>query len=186
MDALRPAAKTEKESCCRRSSRQPEHDGYEADADMVRKFCSAPEKEGKHLEADIAPYDNSTSAKCSSCGLRAKTGTYYLRTYVKSPKEQEVQILAGGDEDFEVWLNGNKIRDGYGWKYSQDDRKLFEKVTYTRLKAGINTLMYVLRTRSRHRHALRFGKADGFGEQPEGVECVAKLGEGEQPLRSNR
>jgi hypothetical protein len=162
----------------------PDRDCYEADPEMVRKLCVAPEKEGKHLEADLAPYDNlNVGEMLVGPDFVPRTGTHYLRTYVKSPKDQDVQILAGGDEDFEIWLNGNKIRDGYGWKYSQDDRKLFEKVTYTKLKAGINTLVYVIPNTDRVIDTrLRFGKPDGSGEQPEGVECVAKLGEGEQPL----
>jgi hypothetical protein len=163
---------------------KPAGDQFEADADTVRKLCAAPEKDGKYLDAELAPYDNlNVGSLLVGPDFAAKPGTYYLSTFVKSPKEQEVQILAGGDEDFEIWLNGNKIRDGYGWKYSEDDGKLFEKVTYATLKAGINTLMYVIpNTDRRVDTRLRFGKPDGSGEQPEGVECVAKLGKDEQPL----
>ncbi len=101
-------------------------------------------------------------------------GSYYLRTYVESAEEKEVRLMSGGDERFQIWLNGNMVRDGWGWNYSEDDGKLFEKVTYTTLKKGVNTLVLVLpNTDDKAEFRVRFCKTDGTGEQPEGVTAYA-------------
>jgi len=158
--------------------------GPTAEPRDVRALCTAPAEDGRYLDADLGTYDHfNVGDMLVGPDFPAKPGTYYLRTFVESPQAQDVQILAGGDEDFEIWLNGRKIRDGYGWKYSKDDGKLFEKVTYATLAEGANTLVFVLPNTDRvAEFRLRFGRSDGSGEQPEGVEAWAKLPDGEQPL----
>jgi hypothetical protein len=98
------------------------------------------------------------------------SGTYYFRTYVESEENKEVRLWAAADERFKLWLNGVMIRDGWGWNYSEDDGKLFEKVTYATLEKGVNTLVLEL-PNDNHlvEFRVRFCDFDGSGRQPDGV-----------------
>ncbi|MEW6249978.1 MAG: hypothetical protein AB1716_04975 [Planctomycetota bacterium] len=162
----------------------------EATADLPRTLSVAPvagrdagPTEGRLVEMEMGKFTHFNVYDAMGGGeAPPPQGTYYLRTYVASEKPQEVHIYAGGDEAFQVWLNGVKVRDGYGWNYSNDDRKLFEQVTYASLEQGVNTLVFVLPNTDRVTEMrLRLGKPDGSGELPEGVRIFAQQ-EKEAPL----
>jgi hypothetical protein len=71
------------------------------------------------------------------------------------------------------------VRDGAGWNYSEDDGRLFEKVTYAELEAGLNTLVLELpSTAPPVEFRVRFCDTDGTGRPPRGVSAV--------PLRGDR
>ena len=101
-------------------------------------------------------------------------GTYYFRCFVASDKKQDVRLWAGADERFQLWLNGAMIRDGWGTLRSGDQGRLIEKVTYTTLEAGMNTLVLALpnvdeKSKDVVEFRVRFCRTDGSGEMPEGV-----------------
>ena len=101
-------------------------------------------------------------------------GTYYFRTYVESAEKKEARLWAGADERFQLWLNGVQVRDGWGWNYSADDGKLFEKLTYVTLEKGLNTLVLVLPNGNNVvEFRVRFCDPDGSGRQPNGVTATA-------------
>jgi len=155
-----------------------------AGGDLAREVSVAPASEGKLLEMEMDKYTQFDVRKVPVEGPKFVTysATYYFRTYVESATRQEVRLWAGADERFQLWLNGVMVRDGWGWNYSNDDGKLFEKVTYTTLEKGINTLVLVLPNRGdRIEFRVRFCKTDGSGEQPEGVRAFPTLDQ-RQPL----
>jgi hypothetical protein len=103
-----------------------------------------------------------------------KKGTYYFRSFISSLSNQEVRLWAAADERFQVWLNGVMVRDGWGTLRSTDNGRLIEKVTYTSLDAGLNTLVLELpnvdeKSKDIVEFRVRFCKPDGSGELPEGV-----------------
>jgi len=154
-----------------------------ADAGLAREMSSVPASKGKLIEMEMETY---THFNLENVSAKEKPpiaeGTYYFRTYVESAATQEVRLWAAADEQFQLWLNGVMVRDGWGWNYSRDDGKLFEKVTYTTLDKGINTLVLVLpNSDEKVEFRARFCKTDGSGEQPEGVRALATLEEG-RPL----
>jgi len=154
------------------------------DANKAREV-SAPETCGLPVHANLGKYDNFNIAKVEPAGETAgwtkpeiAEGTYYFRTYVASQTAQEVRLWAGADERFQLWLNGVMVRDGWGTLRSNDRRRLIEKVTYTTLEAGVNTLVLVLpnvdeKSKNRVEFRVRVCKTDGSGRLPVGVTCPA-------------
>ena len=147
----------------------------------ARELTTAPDSAGKFIEMHMGKYThlNLLSARASSedapeIGL----GTYYFRTFVQSDQEKEVRLWAAADERFQLWLNGVMVRDGWGWNYSEDDGKLFEKVTYVTLERGVNTLVLVLpNERFPVEFRVRFCDTDGSGRPPDGVTAFPLLGD---------
>jgi len=156
---------------------------------LAREISTTPESKGNRLTMKMEKYTHFDISKAEAQEAPViAAGTYYFRTYVASDKTQEVRLWAAADERFQIWLNGVMIRDGWGWNYSEDDGKLFEKVTYATLEAGVNTLVLVVPNGQRVKEdendepagkepidlvefRVRFCKTDGSGEQPEGVRC---------------
>lgn len=111
------------------------------------------------------------------------SGVYVFRTYAVSDRAQEVRLWAGADERFQLWLNGVMIRDGTGTLKCSDGETLVEKVTYTELKAGANTLALVLpNTDDQVRFRVRVCRAEGSGRLPEGIAVAAVPLDGAIPL----
>ncbi len=169
------------------------------DEGLAREISTTPDSKGNLLTMTMEKYTqfDITEAEAAEKPVIAE-GTYYFRTYVASDKEQEVRLWAAADDRFQLWLNGVMIRDGWGWNYSDDDGKLFEKVTYATLEAGVNTLVLVVPNREVPKgrpgtwptskdlveFRVRFCKTDGSGQQPEGVTCpVAGVAGNIVPLR---
>jgi len=152
---------------------------------LAREITTTPDDKGNVLRMKMEKYTQFDISKADAAEKPViAEGTYYFRTYVASDKKQEVRLWAAADERFQLWLNGVMIRDGWGWNYSRDDGKLFEKVTYATLEQGVNTLVLVLPNGQRQRDdddpsgtdpkntvefRLRFCKTDASGQQPEGV-----------------
>jgi len=127
------------------------------------RLATMPMDKDTHFSLETARAPNGES-------LEIVEGTYYFRTFVAAEKEQEVRIWAAGDERFQLWLNGVLVRDGWGWNYSEDDGRLFEKVTYTTLEQGVNTLVLVLpSTTPPVEFRVRFCDTDGSGRPPQGI-----------------
>ncbi len=138
---------------------------------------------GLPVRVKLGTYDHFNLGKAEPAGESAgwtkpeiAQGTYYFRTYVASQTKQEVRLWAGADERFQLWLNGVMVRDGWGKLRSTDKRQLVEKVTYTTLEAGVNTLVLVLpnvdeKSKKQVQFRVRFCGTDGSGELPEGVQC---------------
>jgi hypothetical protein len=149
--------------------------------EQARELTTAPDSAGKLIEMPIGKYThfNLLGARASSedapeIGL----GTYYFRTYVAADEDKEVRLWAAADERFQLWLNGVMIRDGWGWNYSEDDGKLFEKVTYATLARGVNTLILVLpNEKFPVEFRVRFCDTDGSGRPPAGVTTFPLLGD---------
>jgi len=146
----------------------------------ARELTTMPDSEGMLLEMPMDKYThfNLTAARPSSEeGPDIDFGTYYFRTYVEADEEKEVRLWAAADERFQLWLNGVMIRDGWGWNYSEDDGKLFEKVTYTTLGQGVNTLVLMLpNERFPIEFRVRFCDTDGSGRPSKGVTTFPFLG----------
>jgi hypothetical protein len=153
---------------------------------QARELTTAPASQGQMVEKPMDRYThfNLVFARPSSEeGVTVGAGTYYFRTYVESAEKKEVRLWAAADERFQLWLNGVMIRDGWGWNYSEDDGKLFEKVTYATLEKGFNTLLLVLpNTNHVVEFRARFCDTDGSGRQPEGVTATTALPDGQTPL----
>lgn len=151
--------------------------------DRARELTTAPAEDGLLVEMPMDTYThfNLAAARPSSEeGPEIGPGTYYFRTYVTSETKQEVRLWAAADERFQLWLNGVMIRDGWGWNYSQDDGRLFEKVTYATLERGANTLVLMLpNTKAPVEFRVRFCATDGTGRPPQGVATMALLESGE-------
>jgi hypothetical protein len=147
----------------------------------ARELTTAPDSAGMLLEMPMAKYThfNLVAARPSSEeGPDIDFGTYYFRTYAESDKEKEVRLWAAADERFQLWLNGVMVRDGWGWNYSEDDGKLFEKVTYVTLERGVNTLILVLpNEKFPIEFRVRFCRTDGSGRYPTGVRTFPLLGD---------
>ncbi len=147
----------------------------------ARELTTAPDSAGKFIEMEMEKYThfNLLGARASSedapeIGL----GTYYFRTFVEADAEKEVRLWAAADERFQLWLNGVIARDGWGWNYSEDDGKLFEKVAYVTLERGVNTLVLVLpNEKFPVEFRVRFCDTDGSGRPPEGVTAFPLLGD---------
>lgn len=154
--------------------------------DRARELSAAPATDGKIIEQRMEKYTHFNLAEARPASGEKPAigpGTYYFRTYVKSAERQEVRLWAGGDERFQVWLNGVMIRDGWGWNYSDDDGRLFEKATYPTLEAGVNTLVLVLpNTNELVEFRVRFCDTAGAGYQPKGVAASATLSKKETPV----
>ena len=150
------------------------------EADKGRAF-SGLETHGMLMKMKLGTYDHFNIEKAEPAGVTGageqaeiSEGTYYFRTFVGSMTKQEVRLWAGADERFQVWLNGVMVRDGWGTLRSRDQRRLVEKVTYTTLESGMNTLVLVLpnvdeKAKNVVEFRVRFCKTDGSGELPEGV-----------------
>ncbi len=153
---------------------------------QARELTTAPATQGQIMEMPMDRYTHLNLALArpsSEEGVTVGAGTYYFRTYVESKEKKEVRLWAAADERFQIWLNGVMIRDGWGWNYSEDDGKLFEKVTYATLEQGFNTLLLVLpNTNHITEFRVRFCDTDGTGRQPEGVTATTALPEGQQPV----
>jgi hypothetical protein len=151
----------------------------------ARALTTAPDSEGKFLEMPMDKYTqfNLSSARASSEDApEMGRGTYYFRTYVQADERKEVRLWAAADERFQLWLNGIMIRDGWGWNYSEDDGKLFEKVTYATLEQGVNTLVLVLpNEKFPVEFRVRLCDTDGSGRSPAGVTTFPRLRE-RQPV----
>lgn len=143
------------------------------EAGRARELTTAPDADGLLVEMPMERYThfNLAAARPSSeSGPVIGPGTYYFRTYVAADVRQEVRLWAAADERFQLWLNGVLIRDGWGWNYSDDDGRLFEKVTYATLEPGVNTLVLVLpNTRPPVEFRVRCCATDGTGRPPRGV-----------------
>jgi hypothetical protein len=153
---------------------------------MAREMTTAPASQGQIMETEMERYTHFNMAHArpsSEEGVDVGAGTYYCRTYVESQEKKEVRLWAAADERFQVWLNGVMVRDGWGWNYSEDDGKLFEKVTYVTLEKGLNTLLLVLpNTDHIAEFRVRFCDVDGTGRQPEGVTTMTELPDGQIPV----
>lgn len=152
---------------------------------MARQVSAASDDEGVRLEQDVdrmGAFDLADAMERAGVEL-THSGVCYVRTHVASAQEQEVRLWAGGDERFELWLNGRRVRDGWGWNYSEDDGQLFEKLTNVTLEKGVNTLVLALpNTDDRAEFRVRFCDVDGTGKPPGGVTTSADLG-GRLPVR---
>ncbi len=149
---------------------------------LAREASTSPASRGKLLKMKLGTYDHFNLGKAEPAGVTGaweqaeiSEGTYYFRALVSSQTEQEVRLWAGADERFQLWLNGVMVRDGWGTLRSHDHGRLLEKVTYTTLEAGVNTLVLVLpntdeKSRDLVEFRVRFCKTDGSGELPEGVQ----------------
>jgi hypothetical protein len=145
---------------------------------------SRADAHGTLLTMKLGTYDQFNLAKAEPAGAtgageqgKVGQGTYFFRTFVSSPTTQEVRLWAGADERFQLWLNGVMVRDGWGTLRSTDHGRLIEKVTYTTLDAGVNTLVLVVpnvdeRSKDLVESRVRFCTPDGSGEQPDGVTCA--------------
>ena len=155
-------------------------------AGRVRELTSAAAPDGRIVELPMEKYSQFNLADAKSSGQEKpaiREGTYYFRTYVKSPEKKEVRLWAAADERFQVWLNGVMIRDGWGWNYSEDDGRLFEKASYPTLEAGINTLVLLLpNTNDKVEFRVRFCDTDGSGRPPAGVVASPTLLKDETPV----
>ena len=153
------------------------------EAGLARAISTTPALKGNLVEMKMDTYTHFNLEGVSAGEKPVITeGTYYFRTYVESDETKEVRLWAAADERFQVWLNGVMVRDGWGWNYSEDDGKLFEKVTYATLEAGVNTLVLVLpNTNDVIEFRVRFCTTDGSGEQPDGVTAFPTL-DGREPL----
>ena len=150
------------------------------EADKAREI-SGLETQGMLIKTTLGTYDHFDLSKAEPAGETGAwvqpeigKGTYYLRTYVSSLTDQDVRLWAGADEQFQLWLNGVMVRDGWGTLRSRDHGRLVEKVTYTTLEAGVNTLVLVLpnvdeKSKDLVEFRVRFCTPDGSGELPEGV-----------------
>ncbi len=137
----------------------------------AREITTAPASAGRLAEMKMGKYTHFNILDMRGDDNREfGSGTYYFRTYVESRDKREVRLWAAADERFKLWLNGVIIRDGWGWNYSEDDGKLFEKVTYATLEGGVNTLVLEL-PNDNHivEFRVRFCDTDGSGRQPDGV-----------------
>jgi len=149
--------------------------------DKARAF-SSPETTGTLLTMKLGTCDHFNLAKAEPAGVtgaweqgKIGEGTYYFRTQISSQTRQEVRLWAGADERFQLWLNGVMVRDGWGTLRSSDQGRLVEKVTYTTLEAGVNTLVLVLPNLDENskdvvEFRVRVCKPDGSGELPDGVQ----------------
>jgi len=154
--------------------------GPEEKADLGRQ-CSAAKARGTLLKMKLDTYDHFNLSKAEPAGVTGAAerptigpGTYYFRATVSSQTKQDIRLWAGADERFQLWLNGVMVRDGWGTLRSRDKRRLIEKVTYTTLEPGVNTLVLVLpnvdeKSKDLVEFRVRVCKADGSGELPEGV-----------------
>lgn len=150
------------------------------EADKGRAF-SGLETHGMLIKMKLGTYDHFNIEKAEPAGVtgaaekpQVAEGTYYFRTFVGSMTEQDVRLWAGADERFQLWLNGVMVRDGWGTLRSRDKGRLVEKVTYTTLESGMNTLVLVLpnvdeKAKGVVEFRVRFCKPDGSGEEPEGL-----------------
>jgi len=146
----------------------------------AREFSSR-EAHGQLMKMELGTYDHFNIEKAEPAGVtgaaekpQVAEGTYYFRTFVGSKTKQDVRLWAGADERFQLWLNGEMVRDGWGTLRSRDHGRLIEKVTYTTLEAGMNTLVLVLpnvdeKSKKVVEFRVRFCTPDGSGELPEGV-----------------
>lgn len=150
-------------------------------AGRARELSTAPDADGRLVELPMEKYtefDLSSALTPNGERVRIDEGTYYFRTYVASPQRREVRLWAAGDERFALWLNGVLIRDGWGWTRSEDDGRLFEKVTYATLEQGVNTLVLALPNSGPDvAFRVRFCDVDGSGRLPQGLETFARRGE---------
>ena len=147
----------------------------------ARELTAAPDSASVLAEMRMEKYTHfnlATARPSSEAGVEIEPGTYYFRTYVEADEQKEVRLWAAADERFQLWLNGVMIRDGWGWYYSKDDGKLFEKVTYATLEQGVNTLLLVLpNDKPPVEFRVRFCDTDGSGRPPNGVTTFPFLGE---------
>jgi len=146
----------------------------------AREF-SGPKAQGQLVTMELGTYDHFDLAKVGPVGEVSAwaqpeigPGTYYFRATVGSQTKQEVRLWAGADERFQLWLNGEMVRDGWGTLRSRDHGRLVEKVTYTTLEAGVNTLVVVVpnvdeKSKDLVEFRVRFCRPDGSGDLPEGV-----------------
>jgi hypothetical protein len=142
---------------------------------------SQPNVHGTLLKMKLGTYDQFNLAKAEPAGAtgaweqgKVGQGIYFFRTFVSSLTTQDVRLWAGADERFQLWLNGVMVRDGWGTLRSTDQGRLVEKVTYTTLEAGVNTLVLVVpnvdeQSKDLVEFRVRFCKPDGSGQQPDGV-----------------
>lgn len=146
----------------------------------AREFSGRTSVKSTLLKMALEKYDHFNLAKADTFPEKGapkpeiKEGTYYFKAYVSSLTNQEVRLWAAADERFKVWLNGVMVRDGWGTLRSTDNGRLIEKVTYTSLDAGLNTLVLELpnvdeKSKGIVEFRVRFCKPDGSGELPEGV-----------------
>ncbi len=152
--------------------------------DAARSVSLAPASEGKLIERDLDRYGKiSLATKDGATDGEIPGGTLYFRTYVEADQDQEVRLWTGGDERFQVWLNGLMIRDGWGWNYFDDDGALVEKAAYPTLKQGINTLVISLPNKDgKVEFRLRFCGTDGAGQPPAGVRTFPCLSPTQKPV----
>lgn len=152
-------------------------------AGRARALSAAPDDAGRLISMPIERYTHFDLARASAAdGLPAVAGgidapgVYYLRTYIASDAAREVRLWAGADERFRLYLDGEPIRDGWGWNYSEDDGRLTEKVTYLDLERGVSTLLLELpSTAAPVEFRVRLCDTDGSGRPPPGVSTFATL-----------
>jgi len=155
------------------------------EAGRARELSGQSAINGHQMHMKLGRYDQFDLSKATVVASDAEgadgptvgSGVYYFRTHVASLTRQDVRLWAGADEHFELWLNGVKVRDGWGTLRSQDRGRLLEKVTYTTLEAGVNTLVCVVPNLDAESADLvefrvRVCKTDGSGELPDGVQCA--------------
>ena len=147
----------------------------------ARELTTAPDADGRFIEMPMEKYTqfNLAAARLTD-GRRPQIadGTYYFRTYVESERRQEIRLWAAADERFQLWLNGVMVRDGEGWSCSEDDGRLFEKVTYATLEQGVNTLVLVLpNTGPVVEFRVRFCDTDASGRPATGVTAFPRRDE---------
>ena len=152
-----------------------------AGAGRARELTTAPDADGLLVEMPMGKYTQFNLAAARPTSEKTpKIGeaTYYFRTYLAADEKKEVRLWAAADERFQLWLNGVMVRDGWGWNYSDDDGRLFEKVTYATLEGGVSTLLVVLpNTGPSVEFRVRLCDTDGTGRPPKGVTTFPLRGE---------
>jgi hypothetical protein len=155
-------------------------------AGAAREISSLPASEGQSIDVALDKYGHLNLIRARAHNedpVRVTNGVHYFRTFVQSDERKEVRLWAGADERFQLWLNGVMVRDGWGWNYSEDDGKLFEKLTYITLEKGLNTLVLVLPNENNMvEFRVRFCDMDGSGRQPAGVTDMPVLAAGQTPV----
>jgi hypothetical protein len=101
-----------------------------------------------------------------SSALSGPKSSAYFVTFVKSPHEQKVRLLAGSDDSFKIWVNGKHVLTGTTLREAAPDQESAEIA----LRRGWNTILgKVSGTGNEHAVYLRFagGKDLTFRSMPD-------------------
>lgn len=139
----------------------------------ARELSTAPADGARELDVELAPGGQINLLAAFPPPAAEPAGTWYLRCYLAAEEDVEIRLWAAADARFELWLDGIRVRDGWGWLRADDDGELIEKVSYLRLSRGLNTLVMALPdTRPRLEFRVRLCDAGGSGRPPAGVRAL--------------